>query len=99
MIEPRRLNLTHLCLGVFSAAMMVLVSPAAHAFTVETKSTNNNDGTPKFTDPDEKVERFGNGNVSPQQGNSALRFDVRPGGPQRGWANPMLDNGLPRDNR
>ena len=100
-MKTRYLYWSHLWFAVFVAAMVFLIVPGARAFTVETKSTNNSDGSPKFTDPDEKVERFGSKNPTTQQDNGMFHFEVRPsyGAPQRGWANPMLDNGLPRDNR
>lgn len=94
----------HLWFAVFVAAMAFLVVPGARAFTIETKNTNNSDGSQKFTDPDEKVERFGSGNSTTQQGNPTFHFEVRPsygafGAPQRDWVNPMQNNGLLRNDR
>ena len=88
---------------VFGLAAVLFVASNAHAFTVESKELNNSDGS-KFTDPDKKVELFGNsGGIVTQQGNTTFRFDVRPdgsaGAPERRWVNPMQDNGLMRNDR
>jgi hypothetical protein len=99
-MKPTRLYLMYLQLAVFVAAV-VLAAPGARAFTVDTKSMNNSDGSPKFTDPDEQIERFGRGSMTTQQGNGTFGFEVRPsyGAVQRGWFNPIPDTGALRDNR
>jgi len=66
----------YLCFAVL-IAMITLAVPAAYAFTVETKNNSNSDGSPKFTDPDEKVEQFGHGSATTQQGNTTFQFGAR----------------------
>jgi hypothetical protein len=87
-MKPKHLQLTHLGLAVFAAAM-VLVAPAAHALTFDTKGNTNGDGTPKFIDPDEKVEQFGNSSVPGQPGSTTFRFEVGPS--NNGFGGPSND--------
>jgi hypothetical protein len=88
-MKPRHRQLTHFRLVVFAAAMF-LAAPVAHAFTYDTKSNTNSDGTPKFTDPDEKVEQFGTGNVRTQPDSGTFRLNIGPanGPDQNGRFNP-----------
>jgi hypothetical protein len=72
-----QLHLMHLRLMVFAAAM-VLAAAGAHAWTIDNNSTTNRDGSPKYVDPDEQIENFGNGGTTIQQGGSAWQFSVRP---------------------
>ena len=39
-------------------ALAVMAAPGARAFTFDNQAGNNSDGTPRFTDPDESVDRF-----------------------------------------
>ena len=72
-----RFDRMRLALAIFAAATIV-AAPAAHAFTYDTKSNTNSDGTPKFADPDEKIERFGSGDAPAQSGGTTFRFNVGP---------------------
>ena len=67
-------------LAVLIAAfgLAVLAAPAAHAFTMDTQSNTNSDGSARYTDPDERFSGSGSGQTTIQQGNTTLRF----GGPQ-----------------
>jgi hypothetical protein len=67
-LPPSRLRLAIL------AAAFVLAAPAAHAFTMDTQSNTNSDGSARYTDPDERFSGSGNGQGTIQQGNTTLRF-------------------------
>jgi hypothetical protein len=69
---------------------MLLAAPAARAFTIDSNSMTNSDGTPKFTDPDKAVEQFGSGSTLTQPGSGTFHFGVRPsyGIDQRDRFNP-----------
>src|SRR5512144_687708 len=54
---------------VFSAFALAILfgSPAARAWTIDSQSGNNNDGTARFADPDQDVDKLtdpGAGNLS-----------------------------------
>lgn len=63
-------------LAVLAAAcgLAVLAAPAAHAFTMDTQSNTNSDGSARYTDPDERLSGSGSGQTTIQQGNATLRF-------------------------
>ena len=67
-LPPSRLRLAIL------AAAFVLAAPTAHAFTMDTQSNTNSDGSARYTDPDERFSGSGNGQGTIQQGNTTLRF-------------------------
>jgi hypothetical protein len=79
-MKSRYSRLILFCIFCFAilAAAMTMALPVAYAFTIDSKSNTNSDGSPKFTDPDEKVEQFGNGTGPTQQGNGTFQFGVRP---------------------
>jgi hypothetical protein len=81
-MKPRHLR-APLRVAVYAAAMTVAAS-AAHAWT-ETKINPNADGSTKFTDPDEKVEKFGGSTVPGQPGSTTFRFEA---GPNNGLGGP-----------
>jgi hypothetical protein len=71
-------RLTHLRLAALAAAT-VFAAPAANAFTYETKSYTDDNGLPRYTDPDKKVEQFENGKVpTPPPGGTTFHFSVWP---------------------
>jgi hypothetical protein len=76
-MKPRRLHLTSLHLMILAAAV-ALAAPAAYAFTIDNKSMNNSDGSPKFSDPDEAVQQFGNGGGSRATPGGVFQFGIRP---------------------
>jgi len=84
-------RLMNLRLTVFAAALM-LGAPAAHAFTVDTQSGNNGDGSAKFADPEDKVQDFANGGTTASQGNFSFHFS---GGSSSDSLNPS-NGGIPR---
>jgi len=77
--------MTHLRFMIVAAA--VALAAPAHAFTYETKSYANPDGTPKYADPDTTVEGFGkqfgkplqNGDGSTATGNGNVHFNFSVG--------------------
>ena len=93
---------THLCFTAFAAALVLvfLAAPAARAFTFDSQSGTNFDGTPKFADPDEAVQNFGQGGSTPGQTGPTFQFGVqRPGqtdnwGNSRNWTNPAFKSPL-----
>jgi hypothetical protein len=77
-MKPRHLHLTSLHLVIFAVAM-AWAAPAAHAFTIDTKTMTNSDGTAKFSDPDERVEQFRNGGGSTAMPSGGMfQFGIRP---------------------
>jgi hypothetical protein len=98
-MKTRHFQLKHLHLALFAAAMLFAV-PAAHAFTIDSKSMTNSDGSPKFTDPDETIEQFGSGSSPAQPDSGRFHFEAKPlfGSDQRGWINPVPSAGALRDN-
>jgi hypothetical protein len=98
-MKARHLQLTQLGLAVFAAAIVFAV-PAAHAFTIDTNGMTNGNETPKFADPDEAIEQFGNGNAPIRPGSGTFHFEVKPfsGTDQRGWINPLSGTSTLRDN-
>jgi hypothetical protein len=78
-------HLPHYRLGVFAAAfgLAVLAAPAAHAFTMDTQSNTNADGSARYTDPDSRLTGSGDGQTTLRQGNTTLQFGNRPTFEQR----------------
>jgi hypothetical protein len=72
---------------VILAGAIVFVAPA-HAFTSYETKNNSDDSYLRYSDPDKKVEEFGNGNVRTPQDNGPVKFNfnVGPsnGGPYQG---------------
>ena len=52
-------------LGAAILAVAVIAAPGARAFTFDNQGGNNSDGTPRFTDPDEGIDRFVDPSASP----------------------------------
>jgi hypothetical protein len=70
--------MTHLRFVIVAAAVAI-VAPA-YAFTYETKSYAEPDGIPRYTDPDQKLEKFGNDKErTPQQNNGPVQFNFSVG--------------------
>jgi hypothetical protein len=86
-------HLPHHRLGVFAAAfgLAVLIAPAAHAFTMDTTSNTNADGTARYTDPDQRFSNSGDGQTTIRQGNTSLQFGSRPSFDQRYDNSRMFD--------
>lgn len=61
---------------------------SAQAMSLDTYSGNNPDGSARFTDPDRKVESFG-------QNNGGLRFGAQPGSNQPGYSLGIFGSGNP----
>ena len=81
---------TAACCALFGLMMPV----TAHAFTIVTDGITNPDGSPKFADPDEKVEKFANGQgggtSTTQNGGMTFQFNAGPTGP-----GGIAGNGIP----
>jgi hypothetical protein len=91
--------LTHLGLALLAA--MLFFAPAAQAFTIDSKSMTNGDGSPKFTDPDETIEQFGNGGASTRPDSGTFHFEAKPlfgADQQRDWINLVPGARALRDN-
>lgn len=77
--------------------LVLLVAPAAHAFTVEQQGgVSNGDGTRSaIADPDERVSRFGssNGQSAVRQGNTTFQFGNRPSFNQQFNSDRLFDPG------
>jgi hypothetical protein len=75
------LSPSHHRLAVLAAAcgLAVLAAPAAHAFTMDSQSNTNSNGTARYTDPDERFSGSGSGQTTFQQGNTTLRFGGQQG--------------------
>jgi hypothetical protein len=71
------MKLWHLSL-VAAALALTLAAPKAHAFTLDTSSGVNSDGSSKYVDPDTRFS--GNGTTTQQFGNTTLQFGVHNGG-------------------
>jgi hypothetical protein len=63
-------------LAVLTAAL--IASGAAHAFTIDSQSGRNPDGSAKFVDPDEEIENFTSGKNTFTQGHGLFNFNFRP---------------------
>jgi hypothetical protein len=90
---------THLRLALL--ATMLFIAPAAQAFTIDTNSMTNGDGTAKFNDPDEAIEQFGNGSAPTRPDSGTFHFEAKPllgADQQRDWINPVPGAGALRDN-
>jgi hypothetical protein len=73
-IQPHRMN-------VFLAALATVAflgTSAARAFTIDTQSGGNPDGSAKFTDPDEEIDNFGTDRSALHQGSGFLNFGLKP---------------------
>ena len=83
---------THLCFTAFAAALVLvfLAAPAARAFTFDSQSGTNFDGTPKFADPDEAVQNFGRGGALPGQSGPTFQFGAERSGRPSDWTNPAM---------
>jgi len=81
---------------LLTALTMVAFAPsnAARAFSIDTQSNRNHDGSAKYVDPDEQFENFTSGNNLFGQNNGFFNFDLRPFSPrdQRG---PSFAPGYP----
>jgi hypothetical protein len=81
-LRPQKLStfLATLAITAFVAAN------AAHAFTIDTQSGSNADGSAKYVDPDEQFANFASGKNTFSLGSGFLNFDFRPffGADQRG---------------
>ena len=60
------------------AAVAFVAGNAAHAFTIDTQSGTNPDGSVKYVDPDEQFENFASGKNVLGLSNGFLNFDLRP---------------------
>jgi hypothetical protein len=77
----QKLVLKSLSLGLCAAALGFAAPTGAYAFTVVTDGVTNPDGSPKFADPDEKIEKFANGQdggTSTAQGGVTFHFGAGP---------------------
>lgn len=83
----------HHRLSVVAAAfaMAVLVAPAAQAFTMDTQSNTNSDGSARYADPDSRLTGSGDGQTTLRQGNTTLQFGSRPSFEQRYDNSRMFD--------
>ena len=83
----------HHRLAVFAAAfgLAVLAAPAAHAFTMDTQSNTNSDGSARYTDPDSRLTGSGDGQTTLRQGNTTMQFGNRSTFDQRYDNSRMFD--------
>jgi hypothetical protein len=74
MFRPK--NLTTL----FAVLAMVafVAAKTARAFTIDTQSGSNADGSAKFVDPDEELENFASGKNAIGQGKELFNFNLKP---------------------
>ena len=88
----------HHRLSVVAAAfaMAVLVAPAAQAFTMDTQSNTNADGSARYTDPDQRLSGPRNGQTTIQQGNTTLQFGGQTGSFDQRYDNSRMFNPIPR---
>src|SRR5664279_54237 len=71
-LSPSRHRLAVLAAGF---GLMLLAAPAAHAFTIDNQANTKNDGSARYTDPDENFSGSGNnGQATIREGNTTLRF-------------------------
>jgi hypothetical protein len=73
------MKLWHLSL-VAAALALAVAAPKAHAFTLDSTSGVNSDGSSKYVDPDSRFSGSGNGTTTQQFGNTTLQFGVHNGG-------------------
>jgi hypothetical protein len=92
MTVSRPHNLSTLLAALATAAFVA--ANAAHAFTIDTQSGSNPDGSAKFLDPDDEIANFTSGKNAFRQGNGLFNFDFRPffGADQR---SPQVPPGYP----
>lgn len=81
------MKLWHMSL-VAAALTLTVAAPKAHAFTLDTSSGVNSNGSSKYVDPDTRFS--GNGTTTQQFGNTTLQFGVHNGG---------LSNSSPAEDR
>jgi len=79
----------------FLAALATVAVSAAHAFTIDRQSWTNPDGSAKFADTDESIEKFSTGRGTFQAGSGFFNFDVLPFLPVRAGCS-MVDAWLSR---
>jgi hypothetical protein len=67
-------------MAVLAAALglALLAAPAAHAFTMDNQSNTNSDGTAKFSDPDDRISRFGSSGSGTTLQNGSTTFQFGP---------------------
>ena len=59
-------------------ATVTFVATNAHAFTIDTQSGTNFDGSAKYIDPDEQFENFTSGKNALGLNNGFFNFDLKP---------------------
>jgi hypothetical protein len=63
-------------LAVLAAALglVLLVAPAARAFTIDNQGNSNADGSARYTDPDARFSGSADGKTVIRQGNTTIQF-------------------------
>jgi len=76
-----RLGLTHLRFAAVALALATvsLAGPPARAFTIESLSATNADGSSRFADPDDQVKNFGQGAQPFGQNGPSVQFGAGQG--------------------
>ena len=93
MTVPRPPKLSTLLAALATATFVAAHS--AQAFSIDSQSGTNADGSAKFTDPGDEIENWASGNGTFGRGNDFLNFDFRSffGADQRG---PRVPQGYPQ---